>query len=147
LVKLGELNVLLADLHDANAADVSALPVSVLATLQEEYAALQGRTKRIGAVLDKALESRYGGQNAPGTSHREDDGFDVKVTVPKRVEWDSATLEEMSVKDEYLEWMSWSPTVGETKYNAMPDRIRAEFDKARTLKMGKTKIEISRKEK
>jgi hypothetical protein len=136
----------LADLHDANAVDVAGLPVSVLATLQEEYAALQGRTKRIGAVLDKALESRYGGQNAPGTSHREEGGFDVKVTVPKTVSWDADRLNDMAGDDSLLEWMEWTPKVMEGRYNAAPDRIKEQLDAARTVKMGKVKVEFKRKE-
>lgn len=136
----------LADLIDAKVADVAALPISVHAALQAEYAELTARTKRIGATLDAALEMAYGGKNEPGTSHIKRDGFDVKVTVPKTVAWDADVLQDMSATDELLEWMDWTPKVQESRYKAAPERIRAELDKARTVKMGKAKFEISKKE-
>lgn len=134
----------LGELYDAKAPEVAALPVELLATLQEEYAALTARHKRIGAVLDKALEARYGGQNAPGTSHRDDGGFDVKVTVPKTVSWDADALNDMAGDDSLLEWMDWTPKVAESRYSAAPDRIREQLDAARTVKMGKMKVEFKR---
>jgi len=136
----------LGELYDAKATDVAAQPVEVLAALVEEYAALTTRHKRIGTVLDKALEARYGGQNAPGTSHRDDGGFDVKVTVPKTVSWDADALNDMAGDDTLLEWMDWTPKVAESRYNAAPDRIREQLDAARTVKMGKPKFEFRKQD-
>lgn len=136
----------LADLTAATVADVAALPVSVHATLANEYAELQERTKRIGAVLDAALQQAYGGQNAPGTSHIEREGYSVKVNVPKRVEWSADALQDMSADDTLLEWMEWKPSVAESKYKAMPERIQKQFDTARTVKLGKPAISFSKKE-
>lgn len=134
----------LGELIDASVTEVAALPVSVHAALANEYAELQARAKRIGATLDAALEMAYGGKNEPGTSHVERDGYDVKVTVPKTVSRDADQLNDMAGDDNLLEWMDWTPKVQESRYKAAPERIRAELDKARTVKMGKAKIEIKK---
>lgn len=137
----------LADLHDSKISDVTALPASVLATLADEYAALAARTKRIGAVLDSALELRYAaGINDTGTHHRDDGGYDVKITVPKRVDWDADKLNDMAASDELLEWLDFVPKVAESRYKAAPQRIQDQLDTARTVKAGKAKIEFKRKD-
>lgn len=136
----------LADVLDATVAEVAALPVSVHAALQEEYAALQERTKRIGAVLDAGLQQAYGGQNAPGTSHRERDGFDIKTTIPKSVAWDSDTLETMATDPQVAEYVDCKLSVSESRYKAMPQRIRDVVDRARTVKMGKARFDFMKKE-
>lgn len=135
----------LADLLTASVPDVAALPVSVHAALANEYAELQDRTKRIGAVLDKALEQAYGGQNAPGTSHREIDGFDVKVSSAKRVEWSKEQLYELADQSDYGEYIDWTPSVSETRYKGAPQRVVDALEPARTVKAGKPKIEFKRK--
>lgn len=136
----------LADLHDASVADVVALPLSVLATLQEECAALEARTKRIKGVLGAALEQRYGGSNGPGTRHVTEGAYDIKVTVGKRVDWDEEVLYNLSDQFDYGEWIDWTPSVAESRYNAAPERIKIAFEPARSVKMAKAKIEIKRKE-
>lgn len=136
----------LGDLTTASVPEVAALPVSVHAALANEYAELQARTKRIGATLDAALEMAYGGKNEPGTSHIERDGYDVKVVVGKTVSWDADQLNDMAGDDELLEWMDWTPKVQESRYKAAPARIRKQLDKARTVKLGKSKIDIKKGE-
>lgn len=136
----------LGDLTTATFAEVAALPVSVHAALVEEFAALQDRTRRIGAVLDAGLQQAYGGQNAPGTSHRERDGFDIKTTIPKSVAWDSDTLETMATDPQVAEYVDCKLSVSEGRYKAMPQRIRDVVDRARTVKMGKVKFEFVKKE-
>lgn len=136
----------LADLLEASVPEVAELPVSVHAALANEYAELQDRTKRIGAVLDKALEQAYGGQNSPGTSHREIDGFDVKVSSAKRVEWSKEQLYELADQSEYGEYIEWTPSVSETRYKGAPQRVVDALEPARTVKAGKPKIEFKRKE-
>lgn len=137
----------LADLHDASVADVAALPLSVLATLQEECAALEGRTKRIKSVLDAALEQRYGRSNGPGTRHVTEGAFQIDVVTPKKVDWDNALLDSATYDDpELLEWVEYVPKVSESRYKAAPERIRTKLDEARTEGVGKSKITIVRKE-
>lgn len=136
----------LGELTTASVGEVAALPVSAHAALANEYAELQARTKRIGAVLDAALEQAYGGKNEPGTSHTERDGFDIKVTVGKTVAWDAEQLNDMAGDDSLLEWMDWTPKVQESRYKAAPERIRSQLDKARTVKLGKARIEFKVKE-
>lgn len=133
----------LADLYDnASAADVAALPIAVHKALQDEYAALQARTKRIANVLDAGLALAYGGQNEPGTSHVKRDGYDVKVSVPKRVKYDAGTLEKLAADNAVSEYIDWKPSVSETRYKGAPEAVRTELDKARTVEMGKASFEI-----
>lgn len=136
----------LADLHDASVADVVALPLSVLATLQEECAALEARTKRIKGVLDAALEQRYGKSNGPGTRHVTEGAFQIDVVTPKKVDWDTDALNDMAAIDELLEWIDFVPKVAESRYKAAPERIRKRLDEARTEGVGKSKITIVRKD-
>lgn len=136
----------LADLHDASVADVSALPISVLATLQDECAALEARTKRIKGVLDAALEQRYGKSNGPGTRHVTEGAFQIDVVTPKKVDWDTDALNDMAAIDELLEWIDFVPKIAESRYKAAPERIRAKLNEARTEGVGKPKITIVRKE-
>lgn len=135
----------LGDLVTASVPEVAALPVSVHAEMANELADLEARTKRIKATFDAALEMAYGGKNEPGTSHVERDGYGVKVTVPKTVSWDSEQLNDMAGDDELLEWMDWTPKVQESRYKAAPARIREQLDRARTVRLGKPKIEIKEK--
>ena len=134
----------LGNLYDrVSASEVAALPVSYHKQLADELAALEARTKRIKNVFDTAMELAYGGQNAPGTFHRKADGYDVKVTVAKRVKWDSSALciiaESNDMASEYIDW---KPSVSETRYKGAPEAVRAELDKARTVEMAKPRFEI-----
>ena len=136
----------LGELKDASASDVAKLPVSVLAELQAEYAALSDRHKRIGNVLDMALQERYAnGLNGPGTTHRSEDGFDIKVTAPKRVAWDRDGLEMLCDDPEMCEWIDWEPSVAESRYKAAPQRVKDALDPYRTVRAGKPKFEFERK--
>ena len=133
----------LADLYDnASAADVAALSVSDHARLANELADLQARTKRIANVLDAGLAMAYGGQNEPGTSHVKRDGYDVKVSVPKRVKYSDAMLRDMAGDNAVSEYIDWKPSVSETRYKGAPEAVRTELDKARTVEMGKASFEI-----
>lgn len=132
----------LDELPNASVATVAALPVADHARLANELSTAQADVKRKAAVLDAALEMAYGGKNEPGTTHVERDGFDVKVTVAKRVEWCANTLNEMAGDDTLLEWMDWKPSIAESRYKAAPARIQEQLDKARTVKLAKARIEI-----
>lgn len=136
----------LADLHDASVSDVAALDVAILATLQEECAALEGRTKRIKSVLDAALERRYGGSNGAGTRRVLERDFEIKVVTPKKVDWDADILNDMAAVPDLLEWIDYTPKVAESRYSAAPERIQKRLDEARTEGLGKPKITIVRKE-
>lgn len=137
----------LGELINASVPEVAALPVSVHAALANEYAELQARTKRIGTTLDAALEMAYGGKNEPGTSHVERDGYDVKVQTGKRVDWDKDMLygifDELGDGADYIEW---NPNVPEARYVSAPLSIKKKLDPARTVKLAKSKITITKKE-
>jgi hypothetical protein len=138
--------MLLADLIDADAREVAALPVSVHAALANEYAELQARVKRIGAVLDKGLELAYGKRNSAGTAHQERDGFDLKQVATKKVEWSAEELRELADDAELEEFIEWTPKVPEATYKVLPQRLKDKLVKARTEKVQKTNFEFTKKE-
>ena len=78
------------------------------------------------------------------------DGFDVKQTIQKKVEWDQEYLlkayEEMKASgiDPY-ENMSAKFTVAEKDYAKMPEDKKRYFAKARTEKQGTVNVEIVEK--
>lgn len=138
--------MLLSDLLTASVPEVAELPVSVHAALANEYAELQERTKRIGAVLDKALEQAYGKRNTAGTAHQERDGFDLKQVATKKVEWSAEALRELADDAELEDFIEWTPKVPEATYKVLPQRLKDKLDKARTEKVQKTNFEFTKKE-
>lgn len=135
----------LGDLLEANAGEVAKLPACVLAALSEEYAALQSRAKRIGNVLDMALQERYAvGMNGPGTVHTSDGGFDVKAVASKRVAWDRDGLEMLCDDPDMCEWVDWEPSVSESRYKAAPQRVKDALEPYRTVKAGKPVITFTK---
>lgn len=143
----------LLKLPDMSPAELAALPVEVLHSLQEQAEAKTKEAARIAAVLHSTLVDRYArGINAPGTSNAEDGAFEVKVTIPKNVEWDQAKLRDAREKirsewgEDPTEYIDEKLSVSETKYMSWPNAIRSLFEPARTEKMGKAKIAISKKE-
>ena len=75
------------------------------------------------------------------------DGVEVHSTVPKRVEWDSALLDEIMSELELegynpMDWVSYKLSIPEKKYKEMPSGVRKIVDRARTTKHGKEKIEL-----
>ena len=125
------------------------LPVDVLVNLKTQAEAHLADASQMVAILHGVFERRYAaGINAPGTSHRIDGGYDIKVTLPKNVSWDSAKLADAvaTIKgwgEDPAEYVDTKISVRESAYNAWPSAIRDLFEPARTVKTGKAKFEIS----
>lgn len=128
------------------------LPVSVLASLKEQADAHLADASQMVAILHGVFSRRYAeGLNNTGTSHREESGFDIKVTVPKRVEWDQAALASAveTIKgwgEDPAEYVDTQIKVSERKFEAWPSAVRDLFAPARTVKAGKAKFEIKEME-
>lgn len=72
---------------------------------------------------------------------------DLVFTKPKYVSWDNDVL--FGLANEILveggdphQWIDYKLSVSETKYNALPDILKAKFDKARSVKGGKINVKV-----
>lgn len=139
----------LEDLTEQPPGVLDKLPIDVLAHLQEQAEAHLADASQMVAVLHGVFTRRYAeGLNSLGTSHRTDGEYDIKVTVPKRVDWDQAkistaveTIREWG--EDPAEYVETKITVAERKFEAWPAAIRDLFEPARTVKPGKPKFEIA----
>lgn len=128
---------------------LEALPIDILANLQEQAEAHLADASQMIAILHGVFSRRYArGLNSTGTHRRADGGYEIKVTVPKNVSWDQAKLAGAidtirSWGEDPAEYVDTKLTVSETKYGAWPAAVRDLFEPARTVKPGKPKFEIA----
>lgn len=126
------------------------LPIAVLANLQEQAEAHLADASRMVAILYGVFSRRYAdGLNDMGTHRRLDGDYEIKITVPKRVEWDQEELDHAvgiirSWNENPTDYVDFKLSVAESKYKAWPPAIRDLFTPARTVKAGKAKFEIAR---
>lgn len=124
------------------------LPVDVLANLQAEAEAHAADAAQMLAILHGVFTRRYAaGLNDTGTHYRNDGDFNIKITVPKRVDWDADKLANAveTIKgwgEDPADYVDTKISVSETKYNAWPPAVRDLFTPARTVKSGKAKFEV-----
>jgi inorganic triphosphatase YgiF len=129
---------------------LDALPIDILANLKEQADAHLASASQMVAILHGVFERRYAaGLNSTGTHHRQDGGFDIKVTIPKRVDWDQAKLDAAvkTIREEWqadpAEYVDFKVSVQERRYDAWPSAIRDLFEPARTVKTGKPQFAVT----
>lgn len=131
---------------------LDALPVDILAALQAQAEAHLADASRMVAILHGVFSRRYAeGLNSTGTHHRADGDYDIKVVVPKRVEWNQTEIAKAvetirSWGEDPSEYVETKITVSERAYDAWPSAIRDLFEPARTVKAGKPKFEVLERE-
>jgi hypothetical protein len=144
------------DLPDLAVQDIAALPVDLLAVLQNEIEARLKRDKAAKARFEAGLAARYGERAAmlrraagkdTGTVRLTDGDFTVVADLPKRVDWGQDKLAAMvhrmrAAGEDPAQYVDITIKVPERKYSAWPDAIRAGFEPARTVRTGNLKIEI-----
>ena len=91
---------------------------------------------------DRAAAARRAEGKDTGTVRLDDGEVTVIADLPKKVEWDQATLGEMVARiraagDDPAEYVETTFRVSERKYGAWPAAIRDGFEAARTVKPGK----------
>jgi hypothetical protein len=139
-------------------AEITALPAEVLAVLQDEAdAALKG-AKSLKDWLDGAIALKFGERarearaalgKDTGTVRFADGAVTVVADLPKKVEWDQATLaalvETIRAEGENpTDYVEITFGVSERAYGAWPESIRRAFTPARTLKTGKQTFRLLR---
>jgi hypothetical protein len=128
---------------------LDALPIDVLAHLQEQAEAHLAEASQMVAVLHGVFSRRYAaGLNDTGTHTRVDGDYEIKITVPKRTEWDQAQTAKAveTIKgwgQNPADYVDTKLSVSESRYKAWPPAIRDLFEPARTVKSGKPKFDVS----
>ncbi|MFV0623765.1 hypothetical protein ACBY01_07120 [Sphingomonas sp. ac-8] len=137
------------DIPEASPAELAALPAETLMRLQAEADAHAKAAARITSTLHSALVARYATARAfTGTYHREDGTVAISVTVPKKVKWDQAKLDQAIATirgwgENPADYVDTEVKVAERKYDAWPPSIRAVFEPARTVETGKPVIKMA----
>jgi len=132
---------------------LDALPIGVLANLNEQALQAAADASQMIAILHGAFTRRYAaGLNDTGTHHRSDGDFDITITVPKNVSWAPGQLAVAieglkSWGEDPADYVDTKITVAESKYKAWPPAIRDLFTPARTVKAGKPKFTVAAKER
>ena len=144
---------------------VSAMPATQLAEaspdlLQKALIAAMTevtRAKRQLEHIEQALDMRYAhrakalrlaqGKDS-GVVHFDDGEVSVTADLPKKIEWDQATVARLVANivacgDDPSQYVEISYRISETKFNAWPDSLRKPFSAARTVKVGKPSYRLA----
>ena len=115
------------------------------------------RAKRQLEHIEQALDMRYA-QRAKalrlaqgkdtGVVHFDDGEVSVTADLPKKVEWDQATVARLVANivacgDDPSQYVEISYRISETKFNAWPDSLKKPFSAARTVKVGKPSYRLT----
>ena len=138
-------------------ADLLALPPEHLALLQEDARAALDAANRMRDWIEGTIALRYeqhavaaraaAGKDT-GTVRFQDGAVEIMVDLPKRVDWDQTRLASLAEQvraggEDPSEYVEVSFKVSERAYTAWPDRIRAAFEPARTVRAGKPTYRLS----
>lgn len=131
--------------------DLTELPLdtqrAIFEQIAEQTAYLAKAKRRIVAAVEAKFADELVGINT-GTVTVERGDSVVTITRPKSVSWDQEAL--MKAEDVLRhqwgehpsEYIDTKRSVSETKYQAWPEKIRALFEGARTVKAGATAIKF-----
>ena len=132
-------------------ADLLALPAEHLALLQEDARAGLDAANRLRDWIEgtialryeqRAVSTRAAAGKDTGTVRFQDGAVEVTVDLPKRVDWNQPRLASLAEQiraggEDPGQYVEVSFKVSERAYTAWPDRIRAAFEPARTVRTGK----------
>jgi len=150
-------NLTPAYLDEAIADQIAELSPAELDNLREQLAEDLGLLQRRSGRLETGVALRYGERArvalAPkgqvGTIHLDDGEYDVTVTAAKTVEWDedklTAILDAMA-SDIANHLVKVKVAIDERKFLAALPDIQAKLLPARTVKPGKWKITLKRRD-
>ena len=147
----------MADLSGVDAAQAVSLLPDQLALLQDEARSTVEMAKRALDWIESVIALRYEQRAVAergrlgkdtGTVHFEDGPVTVQVDLPKKVEWNQAQLAGVMERiraggENPSEYVEVSLRVGERAYAAWPERIRAVFEPARTVRTGRQTFKLT----
>ena len=137
--------------------DVIALPSEHLALLQTDAREALDAAERMQDWIEAAIALRYEpraiGMRATagkdtGTVRFDDGEVEVTAELPKRVEWDQRRLADLAGQirasgEDPGQYVEVSFKVSERAYVAWPERIRAAFEPARTVRTGRATYRLA----
>lgn len=137
--------------------DITALPVRELARLQHEAAEAFARVKLLNDLLDGVFARRFGEQAAAmrlesgkdfGVIRFHEDGLEIIADLKKEVKWDQMKLRAIVSRiaesgEDPGEYIKLTHGVDERKYSSWPAHIKAVFEKARTVQVGRQTFRIA----
>ncbi len=147
----------LADVRHMPIGDIIALPAEHLALLQAEARDSLESMKRQVDWIEAAIAFRYeqravaaraaAGKDT-GTVRFNDGMVEITSDLPKKVEWDQRRLAALIDRiraggEDPAEYVETSFKVPERAYAAWPERIRAAFEPARTVRTGRPTFKLS----
>lgn len=123
------------------------LPLENVAALQRFISDAKSELAPLTNMVQTGLELRYGEQakaqllaqgKDTGTTHLEDDGFDITVEIGKEAKYEPKGLADLVAKIEATggdprEYVEIKYSVSEAKYKAWPQTLRAPFEPLRTV--------------
>lgn len=119
--------------------------------LKREEAALANERKRFEAELvqlkDNELKAALDKDYGTGSKSFTEGDYKLRITVPKRVDWDQETLGLIAQNiaasgDSITNYAATKYEIKETHYNAWPSYIKKAFEPARTVKAGNPIVAI-----
>lgn len=139
---------------------IAYLDTDVLARLGRELANAKAFMADVEAKLGAALDRKFGEEarerrvaagKDSGRVRLDDGDFVIVADQPKRAQWDQRELAAVVARirdagDDPAEYVTTKLEVSERAYGAWPQRIRAIFDPARTVKLGKPSYSIERRQ-
>ena len=151
----------LEELRAMPVGEIAALPAEQLALLQEDAEAALKSAKTLKEWLDGAIVLRFGERahaarkdagKDTGTVRLVEDGVVIIADLPKRIDWDQTkfgTLVERirAEGDDPADYVDIAFKVPERKFTAWPGTIRAAFERARTIRVGKPTFKLRLAEK
>ena len=147
----------LETLRQMPVANLIELPAEHLALLQTDARDALDATKRMQDWIEAAIALRYeqravGARAAAGkdtgTVRLRDGSVEIAVDLPKKVEWDQPRLAALAEQiraggEDPSQYLEVSMRVSERAYIAWPERIRAAFEPARTVRSGRATYRLA----
>jgi len=132
---------------DLSAQVIRDLPLDNVSALQRFILDAKSELATLAATVQTGLEMRYGEQakaqllakgQDTGTTHIQDDGFDITVEIGKDAKYEPKGLAELVAKiaeagGDPREYVEIKYSVSETKFKAWPQTLRAPFEALRTV--------------
>ncbi len=151
----------LEDIRAMPLGEIAALSVQQLALLQDDAKTALAAAQSVKDWLDGAIGLRFGEQaqaarrNAgkdTGTVRLVEDGVVIIADLPKRIDWDQTKLGTLVKRiraegDDPADYVDIAFKVPERKFTAWPGTIRAAFERARTVRVGKPTFKLRLAEK
>lgn len=157
VIDLGNTVLKLDSITQARLATVPTGGIAELIGLLDNFG---NRIKAAQAEVQKTLTGRFAERarlqlladgRDTGTTHIQDDEFDITVEIGKDVKWDQTKLPAIwdriaASGDDPRQYIEVKYSVSETKFKAWPQTLRAPFDALRTVTPKAPKFVLRRQE-